>query len=198
MRKDFKKEILEKIKKGKIDQRSKWYFLTKSYVFWVLSAVSTLFGSIAFATILFQIKQNNRAFLTPEKSRHAAEGFLEALPHWWVLLFIVFVTAAYLNYKNTYRNYRRENIFIVIISLLLSVVLGFLIFFSGVAKKIDHQTQNSFPKYKKHLDKRKNRIENFLEINGYSKKDLKNPKLKNKIKKDFIKDVKKQHFEKMK
>lgn len=193
MTKNFKKEILEKIKAGKIDQKSKWYFLTKSYVFWFFSGLSTIFGGIAFAAILLQIKENNEAFILPPEIYKIAGGFLGALPFWWVLAFLVFLIIGYLNYKNTYKSYARERIFIIAMSLALSVILGFTIFFNGFAKEIEHKAQGAFPEYKKHLEQRKKRIKSFLIKNGYTKKDLRSdPELREKIKQKVENRVKRQ------
>ena len=56
--------------------------MTKSYVFWVFTLLSTLLGAFAVASILFQLRENRRAFMVPEGPGNMAKGFMEALPHW--------------------------------------------------------------------------------------------------------------------
>lgn len=94
-----------------------------------------------------------------------------------------------MNYKNTYKNYVRENIFIIIISLTISIILGFIIFFTGIAQKIDHGARGFFPGYKEHVEHRKNKIKNFLHENGYEKGDLRNTEVRKNIRKEIIEDV---------
>ena len=194
MKKNLKKEILEKIKDGKINQKSKWFFLTKSYVFWFLSFISVALGSLAFSSTLFLVSENKRAFILPSKKEHILEGFLQTIPYWWVVAFLVLMTVAYFNYKNTYKSYKMENIYIILISLLLSIVFGLLIFMGGFTKKMDERAKNIFPSYKKHLDFRKEKINIFLEKNGYKKKDLKNPE----IRKEVMGEIKKEREDRKK
>lgn len=63
----------------------------------------------------------------------------------------------------------------IFISLLVSLVLGFIIFYTGLAKHVEHRTREFFPEYKEHIENRKQRVRNFLQRNGYTREDMQNP-----------------------
>jgi hypothetical protein len=80
MKKDIKKTVLDKVKDGKIAQKSKWYFLTKDYIFWLMAILSTVLGGLAFSTIIFQLSEFGE--LNRLRTEHLVESFFMITPFW--------------------------------------------------------------------------------------------------------------------
>ena len=57
IKKRIKESVLDKVKTGKITQKSKWYFLTKTYTFWFFAAAATILGAFSFSSIIFQVSE---------------------------------------------------------------------------------------------------------------------------------------------
>jgi hypothetical protein len=68
---------------------------------------------------------------------------------------------------------------------MISIILGFIIFFTGIAKNMEHGVRGIFPKYSEHVEERKKRVNHFLKKEGYEIEDLKNPELRNKIREEI-------------
>jgi hypothetical protein len=93
---------------------------------------------------------------------------------------------AYLNYKNTERSYKFGNGLIILVSLLISILMGVIIFISGVAEELERGVRNHFPGYKKHLMQRHEEFREYLLKNGYSLDELRiNRELRYKLKTEF-------------
>lgn len=134
---DLKQKLINQIKKGEIKQTSRWYFMTKDYVFYCATAIAVLLGSVAVSSILFQavteywvplraVPVDTKLFFIVTKT----------IPFVWVFALIVLIVLAWLNFKNTARAYRHHNMLIVAGTIIFSLVGGVGLFLSGQAERI--------------------------------------------------------------
>ncbi|MCK5589342.1 MAG: hypothetical protein KAI16_03455 [Candidatus Pacebacteria bacterium] len=163
---EFKKNILEKIKKGEVEKKSPFYFIVKNYFFWVMFGFSIVIGSIAFSSFLIhfiiepgpwhqlKLEQNNFSYI------------FKSLPILWLVLIIIFILAGWFNYKHTKKSYKRHNFLIIAISVIISLIFGVLLFFSGMGKNIDKRMQNHIPEYGRYSEERMEARKAFLESQG--------------------------------
>jgi len=140
-------KIIKKIEKEKIEPKSKWIFELKNISIWVLFALSLIIGSIAISLIIF-ILRNNDWDLRP----HVGGLFkfvILTMPYLWIIILIVFVLFAYFELKNTKGGYRYNPFLIVLISVLISIILGSGLHVFGASRSMDDVLSKRMPLYPK-------------------------------------------------
>jgi hypothetical protein len=143
---DFSKETLEKIKKEKVHPRPRWYFLTRDYFFWIMFAITTLLGGVAFGMILF-ITTNLDWDIYQYLGLSLSEAVVKSLPYLWIALLIFFLFVTYYNFIHTRTGYRYRFLAIFLISLLISFLLGFGFYHYGWTETVERQLRARFPGY---------------------------------------------------
>ncbi|MBI2448464.1 hypothetical protein HYV44_02820 [Candidatus Microgenomates bacterium] len=144
---NLKEEILEKIKKEEIHPIPRWVYDAKNYLFWALFVISVLIGGVAFASIIFVIKSQNLPI-------GAIVGFsgprflLLVFPYFWLIVLAVFITFAFFEIKNTKTGYRYNTLLVLVISILLSIILGSLLFISHAGGAPENILRRRVPLYK--------------------------------------------------
>lgn len=191
---NLEKEILEKIKRGEVKQKSRMFFMLKNISFWVLSVFFVLFGAVSFASILYKISGNFEIIIkTFSKDFDSLGAIVYAIPFFWFLLLFLFLYFAIENYKKT-KLFYRVNMYIVILSaIILSFVLGLLMFHAGLAQKTEDFSEKYIPFYDRYLKIQTLKKDIFikkLKKIGVTKEILeKNPELKEKVSDKFDKNV---------
>lgn len=147
---DKAREILEKIKDEKIEPKSRWRFLLKDYMIWVAFASSILVGSVAFSVIIFLLSNNDWDIYRYLDKNFISYLFL-SLPYVWIIILALFAFIACFNYKHTKNGYRVNPIAIVLISILISIFLGGIMFKNGLGQTIDYTLSKNIPYYEKVL-----------------------------------------------
>ncbi len=143
---DVSKKTLEKIKNEHIYPKPRWYFLTRDYFIWIMFAITTLLGGIAFGMILF-ITSNLDWDIYKYLGISLSETVVTNLPYLWIALLIFFLFVTYYNFIHTRKGYRYQFIFIFLISLLVSILLGFGFYQYGWTEKVERQLRLKFPGY---------------------------------------------------
>jgi len=143
---NISKKTLEKIKNERIHPKPRWYFLTRNYFFWLMFALTTLLGSIAFGMILF-ITTNLDWDIYQYLGLSLPEAVIVSLPYLWIALLIFFLFITYYNFIHTRRGYRYRFIFIFLISLLISVLLGFGFYQYGWTETMERELRARIPGY---------------------------------------------------
>ena len=163
---EVKNKILNKIKKGEVQKKSPFYFVVKNYFFWLMFIFSVLIGAIAFSSFIihFIIEPGPWHKLTMEQ--HNFSYIFKALPILWLIIILIFILIAWFNYKNTKRAYKKHNFLIVSGSVILSLVLGMILLFSGIGKNLDNGMQYHFPGYGQYSEERMETRKLFLESQG--------------------------------
>ncbi len=196
MNNNLEKRILEKIKKEKIKPIPRWFFVLKNSFFLSLFGISIFMGALSFS-ILFYIFSDNGAYIL-EKYNFEKLKFAILF---WLFILIFFLFLAIKNYRKTQNSYRYSLSTILNLNILLSLILGFVLFFTGVAQKTDEFSAKHLDFYQKNIKITQIKKEIFLkklkEI-GITKEILdKHPELKEKIEAKFNEQVLgKRYFEK--
>lgn len=130
--------ILSKITREEITPKSAWFFKLKNLSIWILAGFTNFIGALAISSIMFRIVNIPR--LTPP-ILPSKVGFyitvLRALPFIWLILFVL---CSYLLYKEityTRKGYKYQFWFVTLISLLVSTMLGSVLYVSGSVYHID-------------------------------------------------------------
>jgi len=154
------KNILDQIKKAHIRPKPKWEFLLKNYAIWAIFGIGVFIGSLATSVIIFMINHTNYV---------ADEGFLNQvlinLPYFWFVILAIFIMAAMYNLKHTKKGYKYSIVVVVLISVVISLILGTAVYAVGGGEKLEDTFYKKVPVYKKiqemkieHFNKLKDRL----------------------------------------
>ncbi len=141
------KKILEKIKESHIKPKPKREFLLKNYIIWSIFGIAILFGSFAISVIIFMITHTDwqyfAIFAGPIKR------LLINLPYFWLIILVIFLVIALYNLRHTKKGYRYNTLVIVLGSIIISVVVGSVIYAFGGGEKLEDIFYQRMPIYKK-------------------------------------------------
>lgn len=144
--KDVANEVLSRIKKEHIAPKPKWQFLLKKSVLWGIFVVTLLFGGLAMSLIILMITTNDWDIFEQANSTFG-EYFFMTLPYFWLLLFAVFLGVSFYNFKHTTGGYKLDYVYIVIINLMATILLGFAFLGMGWARHVENLAAETVPFY---------------------------------------------------
>ncbi len=139
-------KIVSEIKEKKIRPKPKWIFLLKDYFIWSIFGISVVIGGLAFVVILFLLTTNDWD-VYKHLGRDPSLYFLTMLPRIWIGTLILFLLIAYYNYRHTKKGHRYKTYVIVLGSVLGSVVIGTVLFFTGLGSRIEESFASVLPYY---------------------------------------------------
>lgn len=140
-------KILEKIKQAHIKPKPRWEFLLKNCVIWALFIISILIGSLSFGIMIFMFKNNCLQHFI--NTSGVFQKFLIGLPYFWLLILIAFIAIAFYNFKHTNKGYRHNPLFIVSAGILLSIIIGSIVYAIGGSEKLEDIFYRKMPFYQK-------------------------------------------------
>ncbi|MEA1937230.1 MAG: hypothetical protein U9N04_03905 [Patescibacteria group bacterium] len=140
-------KLLEKIRSEKISQKSRLQFILKNIFFWILFIFSIIIGGLSFSIILFAFDQEDfNLILQITDSR--IEFFLGLLPFFWIISCFVFLLISIFMVRHTKTGYRYSPFLVFISSIILSIILGTSLFFTGGAGKMEQIFSENISIYK--------------------------------------------------
>ncbi|OGF25960.1 hypothetical protein A2303_01370 [Candidatus Falkowbacteria bacterium RIFOXYB2_FULL_47_14] len=141
---DISRDVLKTIEEKHIKPKPRWTFLLKDYAIWILGAFSLIVGSLAFSVIIYMLKNNDW-----EVYRHLSgslPGFVViTMPYFWLIFLAIFTLAVHYNFKHTKTGYRYRLPAVIAASMVLSVVLGGILYGAGVGRAIDDVLSEKAP-----------------------------------------------------
>lgn len=145
---DISKKTLEKIKKEQLHPRPRWIFLTRNYFFWLMFALTTLLGGIAFGMILF-FTGNLDWDVYHYLGLSLPEAVFISIPYLWIALLLFFLFITYYNFIHTRTGYRYRFVVIFFISLCISVLLGLGFYYYGWTETVENHLRKRIPGYQR-------------------------------------------------
>jgi len=124
---DISKDILQKIKKDKLRPYPKQYFLLKRSVIWTVFGLSIFLGSIASAIAIFQLRYAEWD-LYKNLSHSLTEFVFLVIPFFWLIFLLGFTGLAYYYFRRTEHGYRYGAVWIILLSIVLSIIGGGLLY----------------------------------------------------------------------
>jgi len=143
---DFDQKLVAKIKQDNIAPKPRWHFLLKNYVIWAIGLLALLIGAAAVSVMIYLFKYNGWE-IQEETHKSLWDFFLLTLPYFWIIFLSLFVFILYYNFKHTKHGYRYPVWFMVMASILSSIILGSLFFLAGLGEKIDNVLGERAPLY---------------------------------------------------
>ncbi|MDD3190120.1 MAG: hypothetical protein PHI66_00270 [Candidatus Pacebacteria bacterium] len=147
MEKDLSASILEEIRGKKIQPKSRWRFILREYVVWLVFFVNIFFGSLSVAVVLYLVGVSDWG-LYHMLGNNPLGLVLVTLPYFWLLAFLIFLLVAYYYYEHTKTGYRYGFIKIVLLNILLSFVLGAGLYAIGAGEQAEIEFARRAPFYK--------------------------------------------------
>ena len=144
--KDLSQDILNKIKKDHIKPLSKLHFVLRKSFIWTMFGLSVLIGGLAVSGIIFHV--NEVDWDVYDKFRDNTPSFLMmVIPYFWLIVMAVFLFAAIYNMKHTSGGYKYGTFIILGISLLASLIIGVILFYSDINEPMEENLMPNVPLY---------------------------------------------------
>lgn len=145
--KNIVESVLDTIRKDHIQPRPKWEFMLKKYVIWALTALTLIVGSLAFAVIIYLVK-NNDWDLYSQAPTNFPQFILLTLPYFWLIFLVLFVFLVYYNFRHTKKGYKYGFTLVIGATILLSIITGTLFYYLGFGQTIDQVFDERLPIYR--------------------------------------------------
>ncbi len=144
MNEEFSRKIMEQINADKITPLPRWRFLILRWSLMFSVIFSVMLGGLSVAATLFLFVDFHRhgLFAIP----HDVVEFLGMVPFLWIAALGIFVILARISLKYTKKGYKYSTSAIVLVSVLLSIMLGLTLNLFGVGK-ITHELLNTVHAY---------------------------------------------------
>ena len=143
---DISKNTLDKIKKENVRPIPKHYFFLRRSVLWTLFGLSILLGSIASGLIIFLL--THFEWDVYHQLGHSLIGFvLLVFPYFWLIFMLGFSIFAYIFFRRTDQGYRHKTAWIVLLSILFSVLGGAMLFETELPERLESVFQQNIPFY---------------------------------------------------
>lgn len=147
------KKVIAKIEKEHIKPIGKWSFILKNSFLWSLFGLNILFGSVGFAISIYLFQSTDILNLILSVN-DLVQVIILAIPTVWILLTVIFLVVAYLNFRYTERGYTLSFRRILLINLLAILILGSILHFLGVSERLNRVFSESFTTYNQSVDPR--------------------------------------------
>ena len=143
---EFGQKLLEQMKEDKIAPKPRWRFLLKKYVVWGSGAIALIVGGLATSVIIYFL-QDNSLNVYQRMDGSALKFIFFTLPYFWLIFLVFFIFALYYNLKHTGKGYRYSIAVVAAVSVLVSLLLGAILFQMGVGRLIDDILGEANPLY---------------------------------------------------
>ena len=154
---NLSENILKKIKKSGIKPRPRWQFVLFHALLWSVFVFSILLGGIAFAVIIRFVfgTEWDVAFRILPRGRFSE--FLMILPYIWISALTLVLFLSRLIFLHTKNGYRFRPVYVVLVSLFISLLLGIGLYFNDTPARVEEVMRSHIPPYNA-LQNRRDRI----------------------------------------
>ncbi len=139
-------KVMEEIEKKQLHPIPRWKFVLKYFALWFLGGISVVSGAIAFSlTLLFIFNDDWVEYRLLHGS--LLNAVFKMFPFVWAITFILFLLAAHFAIRHTKNGYRFRLWSIVGFNVALSLILGSVLYFTGISHWVDRGLGKSIPGY---------------------------------------------------
>ena len=143
---NISEKVLEKIKSDHLKPKPWAIFLAKRSVFFVITVIVVLLGSLSVAIMIDNFRYND--FLSHELIGQTFGGLLVAsLPYFWIISFFIFLIAVYYNLKQTRHGYRYALGIVIGAYFLITIFAGSVLAFTGFSRGAEKMVSERIPAY---------------------------------------------------
>ncbi len=138
-------KVLETIEKEGITPKPKWHFLVREYMVWFFAVLAFCVGGVSTALTIYIA--NASRFIEHHIMLSNVRFIFQMIPFVWLLLAGVAIFYTVYALRETRKGYKWSSSWIVAIALGISMVLGSLVYASGVSEVLDRYLLTTVPMY---------------------------------------------------
>ncbi len=150
----FSQNILDKIKKEEIQPTSKWVFIMKNSLFWIIFCIAAITGGRAFAVVIRVAHETELGFAMQARGG-MFPPFMRILPVFWVLFFLLFLIFSAYGLHHTKKGYKLQTYKLILINLFISALIGTAAFLAGDGERFEKYIHDRAPIFKMHEEKQR-------------------------------------------
>lgn len=144
-------KIMNQITSEVIQPKPRYNFIIKESIIWMLCLLTLVIGALATSVIIFLI-QNNDWDVYENLSDNLTEFTVLTLPYLWIIILIFLVGLINTGIKNTQKGYRFNPAILLSITIILSTILGSILFYQGMGYKIDRIINENAPSINRYMN----------------------------------------------
>jgi len=148
MNKNFKNNLIEKIKKENIKPISRNFFVIKKIFIYLFLGLSIFIWALSVAIVLWYLFEADW-FLSHKL--WLLKVTMNFLPFFWIWFLTISIVISYFNFKNTDKGYKFYLWQIILWNILISLIIWALFYVSWFSQIIENKIQNNLPKYREYL-----------------------------------------------
>ena len=129
-KKSISELTLKTITKKQIKPIPKWEFMAKNWTLWTGIVASLIVLIIGLGLVIF--------------------GVIDDIisPYFWLVVAVIFFGLSYILFQKTKRAYHFPKWQVVVAMIILGLIIGGILFKSGLARRIDRSMENNIPRYR--------------------------------------------------
>lgn len=124
----------------------KGYFYVRDVVVWLLLGVFVTALSLGFAMTMFMIRGTDFG-LFEKLGLSSGQKIIYSIPFFWIATCIALALAVFINFRNTRRGYRMSTKQFSLITVLIALAFGSVLYSLDIAKYVDKTASKNFPLY---------------------------------------------------
>lgn len=142
--KDFAQQFIATVKKERITPLPRWIFIVRRFSLWTLGAIAIAGCATAVATILHLLRTND--WDVYEELADSLSGFvITTIPYAWLVILALMLGIAYLVFTRTPHGYRYRLAAITGSGLVISSLLGSVMYAAGIGERVDEYVRCEAP-----------------------------------------------------
>ncbi len=142
----FEQKILARIKTEHLRPVSRKYFQVRDYALWGLMGAFVAALGLGFGMIIHGIMSTDLSVLA-KLELSSFEKVVFSFPIFWIIACAVIATVAFINLRNTKKGYRVSGRQFIIISALVSVGVGSIVYALNVTQYLSRVAADNIPLY---------------------------------------------------
>jgi len=141
MNDQLRNNIIQRIKHDELTPEKRWRVVVRRLLIWVPAILSFIVGSLATGVILFRMLHAGWELQSVTHDTYGA-FFFDALPYAWIILVVILILTTRWALRKTHRGYRWKGSLIVLATLMLTTIVGAIVYQTGIAYTIDKELEN--------------------------------------------------------
>jgi hypothetical protein len=143
---DFAEQLITKIKTDKVTPWPRWVFTVRTCALWFFGGAALLLAATSCATIIHVIRINDWDVYR-ELADNLASFVITTIPYAWFIILSVLLASGYVLFVRTPRGYRYRLITVTMSGLIVSSLLGSVMYAAGVGEQVDEYIRTNAPTY---------------------------------------------------
>lgn len=144
--KDFAEQFMTTIKKDHITPVPRWVFVLRNGLVWLLGALMIALSATAIATILYLVRTNDWD-IYKELASSLTSFVVTTIPYAWFVILGILMLSAYLLFIRTPHGYRYRLVAVTASGIVVSSLLGSIMYAAGVGERVDEYVRKKAPTY---------------------------------------------------